>query len=158
MRNLALVSLFSACTYVHAAPPDFNKTVSSVNKSVKCGQAKTTPASYGMGDLYSCISGAASTAKIFINEDVGTGKVKNIKIMWNDWFQDGGYGLHPDHMEAHSFVDAVTNMFIPSASKKLQANFFDKTPTEYQANGFNAVYSYHRGPKIEERLITLTPK
>lgn len=158
MKNLAFLALASICTYAHAAPPEFSKTVAVVNKSVKCNQAKTTPASDGFGALYGCVSGAASTAKIFINEEAGTGKVKNIKIMWNDWFLEGGYGVHPDHIEAHSFVDAVTKMFVPSISKKLQANFIGQDQAEYDADGYKAIYSYHRGPKIEERLITLTPK
>lgn len=158
MKKNCFLFIYLFSTFASASSLDFDKTVLKINKSVQCLQAKTLPASDGYGMLYSCISGQQGTAKIYINENPGKGTVKNIKIMWNDYFKDVGYGTHLGHVEAYKFVDTVTDMLVPSVSKKLQANFIGHQNFDYETKEFAASYKYHKGPAIEERLITLTPK
>ena len=74
----------------------FQQEAERATKILECPKAKITPASSGLGAIYGCIVGSSETVKFFINEGEDAGKVKNVKLMWNDWFVDMGYGKHAD--------------------------------------------------------------
>lgn len=136
----------------------FQAEADRATKALNCQQPKITPASSGLGALYGCIAGAAETVKFFINEAEGTSEVKNVKLMWNDWFVDIGYGIHADKKEAQAFVKAFAKLYAPHMEKKLTSIFFSNSNTTLEVGDYQIAYTYSRGPKIDERLFILTPK
>jgi hypothetical protein len=122
-------------------------------KALDCRTPKITPASGDWGALYGCIQGRAETVKWFINEKAGTGKVANIKLMWNDWSKDVGYGIHADKREAQRALDALINIYAPTESQPLNDVFWGNTNRTIESNSFTFDYSYTKGPAIDERLI-----
>ena len=140
----------------------FQAEADRATKALSCPRPKITPASSGLGALYSCIVGCivgtAETVKFFINEAEGTGHVKNVKLMWNDWFVDTGYGMHADKKEAQAFLKAFAKLYAPAMEKKLTSVFFANSNTTVEVGDYHIAYTYSRGPKIDERLFVLTPK
>lgn len=137
---------------------DFRNETLRVTERIACISSRVTPAEYDMGALYGCIQGTAETAKFFINEEAGTGAVKNIKVMWNDWFEDVGYGIHSDSREARLMVRALASLYAPELEGELVAAFFGNTDEAFELEDMNINYTYRRGPKIDERLLVLTPR
>ncbi len=112
----------------------------------------------GLGALYTCVVGKGETVKFFINEAENTGQVKDVKLMWNDWFKDVGYGVHADKAEMQSFVKAFSKLYAPQLEQKLISTFGGSTNATIEAGEYKIVYTYKRGPAIDERLFVLTPK
>ena len=127
-------------------------------KMLNCINEKIMPASDGLGALYGCIAGSAETVKFFINEEKDVGSVKNIKLMWNDWFIDIGYGKHADKKVAEKYVKIFAILYAPKMKKKLTSVFFSNSNTTLRVGNYQIAYTYSRGPKIDERLLVLTPK
>ena len=136
----------------------FQKEADRATKMLNCTKAKITPASSGFGALYGCIAGSAETVKFFINEGENVGKVKNVKLMWDDWFIDIGYGKHADKKEAEKYVKAFARLYAPKMEKKLSSIFFSNSNTTMEVGEYQISYTYSKGQKIDERLLVLTPK
>lgn len=136
----------------------FQEEANRATKALNCSKAKITPASSGLGALYGCIAGSAETVKFFINEAEDAGKVKNVKLMWNDWFVDISYGKHADKKEAEAYVKAFARLYAPKMEKKLTSIFFSNSNTTVEIGDYQIAYTYSRGQKIDERLFVLTPK
>lgn len=133
----------------------FRQEVSALESATAC-RGKITPAGDGLGALYSCIKGRAETAKLFVNERVGTGQVENVKAMWNDWFRNIGYGIHADRDEATEILGAVLSRYGPSKRQEIAHAFFANANRTFKAGAFTLKYSYRRGPAIDERLLVIT--
>ena len=136
----------------------FQAETARATKALKCLRPEMMPAGSGFGALYGCIAGSSETVKFFINEAEGTGQVENVKLMWNDWFIDIGYGLHADKKEAMFFIKAFAKLYASNMEKKLMLIFFSNFNTVLEVGDYQIAYTYNRGPKIDERLLTLTPK
>ena len=136
----------------------FQEEADRATKELNCSKAKITPASSGLGAFYACIGGAAETVKFFINEAADDHKVKNVKLMWNDWSVDIGYGKHADKKVAEEYVNVFANLYAPKMKKKLTSIFFTNSDMSIEVGDYQISYTYTRGPKIDERLLTLTPK
>lgn len=118
-----------------------------------------TPALYdGAGALYGCILGKMETVKWFINEIPNSNRVSNIKFMWNDWFTDMGYGLHPDKEEAQKALKTLIKLYAPEKSKELNKVFFGNNSKIVTSAKFTLQYTYDRGPAIDERMIVVTER
>ncbi len=150
--------LLVSASLAAAESPDFQAETKRVTSALNCTQPKITPASLGLGALYGCITGSAETVKFFINEEEGTGNIQNVKLMWNDWFVDIGYGIHTDLEEAHIFVKTFAQLYAPKLGSKLTTAFFSNSNAIFDTDNYHIEYKYHRGPKIDERLLTATPK
>ncbi|WP_176428654.1 hypothetical protein [Vibrio sp. V09_P4A23P171] len=124
-------------------------------KALDCREPKITPASGSWGALYGCIQGRAETVKWFINEKAGTGKVANVKLMWNDWSKDVGYGIHADKREAQKALNTLISIYAPMESQLLDDTFWGKTNKTIESNNFTFDYSYTSAPTIDERLIVV---
>ncbi|MGF6348138.1 CubicO group peptidase (beta-lactamase class C family) [Variovorax sp. W2I14] len=153
--GLALAGLSSLSL---ADAPAFQKFASDLNNVLTCNYTKTTPPDELGGTLYMCIAGKAETAKVFINKDEKTGKVENLKIMWNDWFKDRGYGVHPDKKEATGFINLLSKRFTPALTAQMLKAFEGKAPGTFSTDAWDVKYTYNRGPAIDERLFVFTPK
>ncbi len=122
-----------------------------------CEDPRYTPSGYGLGELYGCISGRAETVKLFANERVDTGEIKDIKLMWNDWFVDVGYGVHADQAQAEGWVRILASLYARGREDELIDIFLGPEDTSLVVEGYSLEYTYRRGPKIDERLFVLTP-
>ena len=134
----------------------FQEETNALAKSAECRNMKTTPGSGGFGPLAGCIEGEAETAKLFVNGAAHTKEVKNIKVMWNDWFKDVGYGLHPDKAAAERLLRAVTNRYAPAKTEEIKKAFFQRRQLETEENNLKIVVSHTKGPAIDEHLLTIS--
>jgi len=153
--SLALAGLSSVAL---ADAPQFQKFASDLNNVLSCKYTKTTPPDELGGTLYMCIAGKAETAKVFINKDETNGKVLNLKIMWNDWFKDLGYGIHSDKKETIDFINLLGKRLSPAVTPQMLKAFEGKTPASFTTDTWDVKYTYNRGPAIDERLFVFTPK
>jgi len=128
--------------------------VERFRKVFSCPTAKVIAAEEGLGRLYSCVIGAAQTAKYFISELPGGG-IEHIKVLWNDWFQDGGFDLHSDRTEVMELVKALARIYAPSQEAQLLSMIRSNEDREFEGDGHSFAYTYHRGPKIDERMIVV---
>ncbi len=136
----------------------FSAESNNASKALKCQRPKVTPASYGMGALYGCIQGKAETVKWFINEVTDTGRVANVKLMWNDWFKNTGYGVHADKQEAEKALNALIQMYAPQKGQVIEQAFWGSSNKTIETDYFIMEYTYSRGPAIDERLFIVTSK
>ena len=136
----------------------FEEESNKATKLLNCKKSKITPANYGLGALYGCVSGKADSVKWFINEIPNTNKVENVKLMWNDWFIDIGEGLHTDKEVAKRYIDVLSKLYAPNLKKELKKTFFLNKNREFRSGSFILNYTYYHGPKIDERLIVITEK
>jgi hypothetical protein len=137
----------------------FSAEAARLGKLVQCPRPKTTPAGSGMGALFGCVMGRAQTAKLFVNESRSrSGVVENVKVMWNDWFKDAGFGLHADKDEASKIVGAVAGLYAPQSKTELTAAFLGGTSATIEEGRFTLVVRVTRGPEIDERLLIITEK
>jgi hypothetical protein len=129
-------------------------------EELSCRYSKTTPPSYEMemGVLYSCILGSAETVKWYINEIPNTHRVENIKLMWNDWFKDIGYGLHSDRDEAQQALKVLVTFYAPEKGNEVEEAFWGDLNKTIESDDFILKYTYFRGSAIDERLISVIPK
>jgi hypothetical protein len=159
MKKLTLTLAIAAFSVpALAEAPSFRSFTTGLNKSLSCKYSKITPADENDGALYGCIAGKAETAKVFVNEDKKSGKVLNVKLMWNDWHKDLGYGIHADKAEATLFLKALSQQLSPELSAQLLESFNQKTPRSFSNASWKVAYTYERGPGIDERLFVYTPK
>ena len=150
---LALTVLTYFPHRVSAGGLSFRAEADRATEALSCPRPKIMPASSGLGALYSCIVGKAETVKFFINGTQRTGRVKNAKLMWNDWFVDVGYGTHADKKEARMFLTAFAKLYAPNMEKELASIFFSNFNTTLEVADYHIAYTYSRGSKIDERLL-----
>ncbi len=129
--------------------------VSAIQRTAQCRGASMTSAQFGHGALFGCIEGAAETAKLFVNEEPGSGSVQNVKVMWNDWFKDLGYGLHADREEANRLLTVVVTRYAPQRLQEVQAAYFGGKELELIEGLWVLTVTHQRGPAIEEHLLTI---
>lgn len=136
----------------------FRHEYRKVTKSINCQNPKIIKGSSFSGELYSCIGGASETVKFFINEKKGTNKVRNVKLMWNDWTKNLGEGMHADEELASKWVSVVAKLYAPDKSDELISTFFSSQEKVIKSGKYSIEYNYHKGPAIDERLFIITAK
>lgn len=134
----------------------FDEEVKALARAAGCSGMKRTAAAGGFGALAGCIEGGAETAKLFVNGVAGTKVVENVKVMWNDWFKDTGYGLHPDRAEAEKLLDAVVKRYAPTRLDEIKRAFFNRQALSEDHEGFRIAVTHDKGPAIEEHLLIVT--
>ncbi|WP_186393433.1 MULTISPECIES: hypothetical protein [unclassified Pannonibacter] len=122
---------------------------------VKCPTPKVTK-TQGLPDLWECILPKAEVLKIFVNATDDNSSVSNVKIMWNDWTRDIGYGVHTDREQAEAWVTALATRYAPESVQEVLNAFRGNRNTNIQGKGAQLKYTYFKGPAIDERLITVT--
>jgi hypothetical protein len=133
----------------------FQNEVDALSRAARCSRPRTTPSEAGLGALFGCVEGSAETAKLFINEEPGTGRVANVKVMWNDWFQDRGSGIHADYQEAKRLVSVVLERYAPGIAEDVTTAFFARQSVKKSAGQFRVTLTHSRGPAIDEHLLTI---
>lgn len=132
----------------------FDGEAAAVSDLIRCPNPKIT-SDAGLPDLWGCVFPGADVVKVFINED-GNGGVENVKVMWNDWTRDTGYGVHTDKGMAEAWVTAIATRFAPEAVDRVLDAFRGNADASIAGDGHLLEYTYFKGPAIDERLITIT--
>ena len=125
---------------------------------IKCpeGSAKVSVTA-GLPDLWGCILPGAEVVKIFVNER-DEDQVENIKLMWNDWTRDTGYGLHTDKAMAEAWLTAIATRYAPEQVDAVLSAFRGEEEAKIDSGAFLLTYRFDQGPAIAERLVTITEK
>lgn len=136
----------------------FAAEVEALRTSTGCF-GKITPASDGLGPLYGCIWGRAETAKLFVNGKAESAGTRSIKVIWNQWTKDAGYGLGPDRAQAAGFARAVAQRYAPDLRDDIVAAFLSNSEGEevFRANGLIVTVAKSSGPSVREHLLTVEP-
>ncbi|GGD48000.1 hypothetical protein [Sinisalibacter lacisalsi] len=132
----------------------FEVETAVVQDLTKCPKPKLSR-DVGMPDLWGCVFPGAEVLKLFVNED-GKGGVKNVKIMWNDWTRDNGYGIHADRKIAMSWISALATRYAPHSVEAVVRAFKGTRDVTIDGDGYQLVFSYSKGPAIDERLLSIT--
>lgn len=149
---------FVLCATSSFAFDTFNEESKRITASVKCQKPKITPGNDTWGALYGCIGGSSETVKIFINEQLGSGQVENVKFMWNDWTGDGGYGLHADKALAKAWVSVFGTLYAPQKVDQVIKTFFGTKDSAIDGGSHVLKFTYRPGPGIDERLFVVVRK
>lgn len=156
MKYLVLSAAVLASTTAIAADfSSFRAETEAVSNTIQCPRPKVTKTS-GMPDLWGCILPGAEVVKVFVNAADSGGGVKNVKIMWNDWTRDTGYGVHTDKAMAEAWVAALTTRYAPTQVQEVLTAFRGTSTVTIKGEGVSLKYTYFKGPAIDERLITVT--
>ena len=159
MRNKCLILVGLMLSANAFAFDTFSKESGYLTGYMGCFNSKVIPASGSWGALYKCIGGGEETVKLFVNEKAGTGKVKNIKFLWNEYSQNVGYiPAHADKSTAYMWVDKIAKRYAPEQADEIVSAFKSTTSKVISANGYKFKYSFHRGPAANERMIIITKK
>ncbi len=128
-------------------------------EALNCRSPELTEGNTVFGALYGCIQGRAETAKFFINEDADQpDRVSNVKVIWNDWHYDTGYGLHADSVEAAGMIEALASLYAPKLTEHLIDVFNGDVDRIIDGIGFRFEFTFFHGPSIDERMIVVTER
>lgn len=125
---------------------------------IGCLKVKITPPSNSWGVLLSCIGGKSDTVKFFINETPGSGKVKNTKLLWNDWTKDTGKGIHTDKATAKAWATSIAAMYAPNKTEEVVNAFFSTKDQKIESESYVMKYSFNIGPAINEHLLEINTR
>ena len=158
MKKLILVAALAAMTS-GAQALNFNKEADATTELLDCKNPKISAPWGDGGRLYRCVEGRSKTVKLFINEgDRSNRKVKNIKLMWNDWAKDMGAGdpIHADKALAQKWVKKIANRYAPKEAREVLVTFFGLKSRFIVSDRYVIQYRFTPGPAINERLLIIT--
>lgn len=150
--------IVAAATQNASAFSDFMAEAQRNTENIGCVAPKSFPPSGGTGFLYSCVTGKAQTVKLYINEVPNNNKVKNVKLMWNDYTQDMGYGIHTDAKIAKAWAASVATMYASQQVAEVTRAFMGRKNTTIESQRYLLTYTYSQGPAIGEHLLTITER
>ncbi len=133
----------------------FDEEARRFSSEVFCPTAKVTPLE-SFGRVFGCVLGEFATVQFAIHELGRTGRVENVKVMWNDSLVDRGRGVHVDRFEAELLVKMTARLYAPGAEAELLAIFKSSKAQTTRRNGFLFKYTYDGGPTVADRLLTIT--
>lgn len=162
MRGVLLVSVltmgFIPLAYaaeVEAFLP-FSGETEALSDAIQCPRPATT-VTPGLPDLWGCILAPNEVTKVFVNADE-MGATANVKVMWNDYTKDIGYGLHTDKAVAQAWLAAVVARYAAASVGEALAAFEGNADVTIENDRFQLSYTFWHGPAIDERLVTITAK
>jgi len=157
-KIIIVITTLALCSSIEAGFASFKtETSKAENIAIFC-KAKITPASSNFGALFGAICGKEETAKYFVNEDPKDGSTLNIKVIWNDWHTDMGYGLHPDRFEAAKLLDLAIQLYASKLKDEIRAAFFENKNQTFDTDEFILTYTFHHGSRIDERILKIEEK
>lgn len=156
MKYFVLTAAILASTPALAADfSSFEAETKAVSDTIKCPRPTVTK-TFGMPDLWGCILPGAEVMKVFVNASDSGRRVENVKIMWNDWTRDTGYGIHTDKAMAEAWVTALATRYASTQVQEVLTAFRGTSAVTIKGEGVSLKYTYFKGPAIDERLITIT--
>lgn len=153
--------LLLASSSAIAAAPDFESVTAHITKIIECPNPRIQPG-YGTPKtpLYICYLGVDEYRKVFINDD-GSGRIKNIKLMWDDRTKSMPPlpPVHAEKAEAKVMLEAVLKTYAPDVKDQVvKAFFLTKKSAKFDSAKYRIEFLYSQGPSMDERLLVLTPK
>ena len=137
----------------------FSTERTKVSAYLACPKPKLNQASGNLGALYSCIGGKAETVKFFVNElPNSSGRVKNVKFLWNDYTKNTGEGIHADAGVARQWAGLLAEMYAPNQKPQILKAFVGNADKVIESPTHVLTYTYRRGPAIDERMYVVTKK
>lgn len=130
----------------------FSDECAKISCQTTCRNSKVISAA----QMYYCAQGKTETVNWYINGIKGTDRVQNIKLMWNDWYKDFGYGIHAEKKEAFESLEILINLYASDKSKEIKDAFCGNKNITIKTKAFMIKYTFDRGAGIDERLITIT--
>lgn len=153
----ALLLIVLTASNSYAVFSDFQTEGQQLAELIKCPNAKVS-STEGLPNLWGCIWPTAEVVKIFINAKEDNVGVENIKVMWNDWTKDTGYGVHTDKDKAEAWVKTVAEKYAPEQTSEVLSAFRENEKKIIENKNYVLTYTYEVGPAIDERLIVITEK
>ena len=157
MKRVLVIAATLMASPAMAEFNDFQDEAAAMTDLIKCPVPKITRID-GLPDLYGCIFPGAEVMKVFINASDDNQGTRNIKIMWNDWTKDVGYGIHSDKHIAEAWTAAVATKFAPEQVQEVLQAFHGNNDATIENERYVLKYTYSVGPAIDERLIVITSK
>jgi hypothetical protein len=88
--------------------------------------------------------------KVFVNAADSSGGVENVKIMWDDWTRDAGYGVHTDKAMAEAWVTALATRYASTQVQEVLTAFRGTSTVKIKGEGVSLKYTDFKGPAIDE--------
>jgi hypothetical protein len=130
-----------------------------ISAYIACPKARINQASGNLGSLYSCIGGKAETVKFFANEMPNSGgRVKNVKLLWNDFTKNVGEGTHADAAIAKQWAGHLADMYAPTHKTQVMKVFLGNKNAVVESATHVLTYSYSKGSAADERMFVVTKK
>jgi hypothetical protein len=139
----------------------FDGEVARARVSLNCSDTEIMPGGTGYGALYGCIKGNAQTAKLFINETPSVSNVvQDVKLMWNRWTRDTGFGVDADEQVAIEMLDDLLELYAIPNADIVKQTFRDRTLEErpFESDNFIVTVRKSEGPAINEHLLTIVAR
>jgi hypothetical protein len=169
MKKLILsLALLSLGAVAHAQPQkerdlpqnafaSFDSEHAKLTRVLKCKRPRVQSGDANYAGLYSCIAGKEETVKVFVNEDPKSrGEVKNVKFLWNDYWRSIGAGTHADAATANAWVGHIAALYGPDKKEEILRLFKGNKDDVVYSKTHILVYTYSRGPAIDERMYVVT--
>lgn len=133
----------------------YKEEVSRAKAVLKCSTEKDVQATKNFGALYVCTIGKAKTAKWFISEKPGTGRVQNIGLMWIDWQVDNGFGIRADWKEVEKALNFLISRYVPTRRIDLNKAFWDSSNEDFSTPDFRIYYTIKPDHQKDERIVVI---
>lgn len=130
-----------------------------VSSYIACPKSRMNQATGPLGALYSCIGGQAETVKFFVSELPSSGgRVKNVKLLWNDYTKKTGEGIHADAAIAKQWAKHMADMYAPAQKAQVLQVFLSNKNAVVESATHVLTYTYSKGPAADERMFVVTKK
>jgi len=151
-RTAVAISFFFALNSY--AFEGFDKESQKVSQNIGCLSPRVIGADR---PLYTCVGGASETVKFFINGDASR-TVVNVKFIWNDWTKNTGYGTHADKSLARAWAASLGTLYAPHQVEEVLGAFNGKRNVTIENENYTIVYTYSKGPAMDERMMVVRKK
>ena len=108
--SLPILYMLSAIVAHGAEFGTFDEEARRFSSEAFCPTATVTPLE-SSGRVFGCVLGEFATVQFSIQELGRTGRVENVKVMWNDYLIDLRRGVHVARFEAKLLVKMTARLY-----------------------------------------------
>lgn len=159
-KVILYIALLLASSNAVAEAPNFKSATDHITAIIGCRNPIIQSGySSPKAPLYICYLGIDDYRKVFINDD-GSGRIKNIKLMWDDRTKSIPPlpPIHAEKANAKNMLDTVLKIYAPDVKNNvIKAFFLTKKPAKFESKNYHIDFIYSKGPSVDERLLVLTP-
>ena len=133
---------------------NYGHAVDQINSTLNCIKPKGVSGLGTAGDLFVCKVGEEVT--LYVNQNLDNNTVKSIKLIWNDYTRDVGYGVHAGTAAAKNAATKLGRMYGLAEPEQLAILMSSEDGAELKSETHAFAYTYRQGPSIDERMILIT--
>ena len=133
---------------------NYGHAVDKINSALNCIKPKGVSGLGTAGDLFVCKVGDEVT--LYVNQNLGNNTVKSIKLIWNDYTRDVGYGVHAGAAAAKNAATKLGDMYGLTEPGQLAVLLSSADSGELKSETHAFSYTYRQGPSIDERMLMIT--